>query len=98
LLTCEPAWEGNWTSDCFVVFGWEGPAGERLLVAVNYAGNQSQCHVRLPIPDLAGGAWHLQDQMSSATYDRDGNELTARGLFLDMSPWQVAVFSLTRRL
>ena len=48
LLECVPAWDGNWTYDCFVAFAWQGPDGERLLVAVNYAPNQSQCRVRLP--------------------------------------------------
>jgi glycosidase len=43
LLDCSPAWEGNWTSDCFVAFAWQGSDGERLLVTVNYAPNQSQC-------------------------------------------------------
>ncbi len=52
-----------------MVFGWEGPGGERLLVAVNYAGNQSQCRVRLPFPGLAGSRWRLQDQMTPASYD-----------------------------
>ena len=45
LLECAPAWDGNWTWDCFVAFAWQGPGGERLLVAVNYAPNQSQCYV-----------------------------------------------------
>jgi hypothetical protein len=39
------------------VFAWQGPNGECLLVAVNYAPNQSQCHVRLPFADLAGKKW-----------------------------------------
>ena len=60
LLECMPAWEGNWTWDCFVAFAWQGSEGERLLVAVNYAPNQSQCHVRLPFADLAGSQWRLQ--------------------------------------
>ena len=34
--------------------------------------------------------------MSSAVYDRSGDDLQARGLFLDMSPWQAAVFTVTR--
>jgi len=94
LLPCAPAWDGNWTSDCFVAFAWQGPAGERLLVAVNYAPNQSQCYVQLPFPDLAGSQWRLQDQMSPAVYDRDGDDLLARGLFQDTAPWERAVFSL----
>jgi hypothetical protein len=98
LLDCVPAWEGNWTWDCFVAFAWQGPDGDRLLVAVNYAPNQSQCYVRLPAADLAGSRWRLQDQMNSAAYDRDGDDLQSRGLFLDMSPWQTAVFSWTKKL
>jgi hypothetical protein len=35
LLECIPAWEGNWTWDCFLAFAWQGCDGERLLVAVN---------------------------------------------------------------
>src|SRR6516165_6594423 len=48
LLECVPAWEGNWTWDCFLAFAWHGPGAERLLATVNYAPNQSQCYVRLP--------------------------------------------------
>ena len=98
LLECVPAWEGNWTWDCFVAFAWQGPDGDRLLVAVNYASNQSQCYVRLPV---GGPRWQsvaTQDQMNSAVYDRDGDDLQSRGLFLDMSPWQTAVFSWTKKL
>src|SRR5262249_42653193 len=47
-LECVPAWEGNGTWDCFLACAWEGTDGQRLLVAVNYAPNQSQCYVRLP--------------------------------------------------
>ncbi len=94
LLPCTPAWEGNWTWDCFLAFAWQGPDGERLLVAVNYAPNQSQCRVQLPFADLAGGQWRLSDRLSPAVYDRAGDDLRSRGLFLDMSPWQAAVFSL----
>jgi hypothetical protein len=97
LLECVPAWEGNWTSDCFVAFAWRGADGERLLVAVNYAPNQSQCFVRLPFTDLGGVRWRLQDGLGDATYDRDGDELSTRGLFLDVAPWKAAAFSLTRR-
>jgi glycosidase len=95
LAECAPAWDGNWTSDCFVAFAWQHE-GERLLAAINYAPNHSQCRVRLPWGELAGEQWKLQDQMSTAAYDRDGNELQSQGLFLDMTPWQAAIFTLTK--
>jgi hypothetical protein len=97
LLECVPAWEGNWTCDCFLAFAWQGLEGERLLVTVNYAPNQSQCHVRLPFADLGHDQWRLQDQIGMAIYDRNGADLQARGLFLDEPPWKASVFSLAKR-
>jgi len=94
LLECAPAWEGNWTSDCFVASAWQRPGGERLLVTVNYAPNQSQCFVRLPFTDL-DGRWRLEDRLEGTAYDRDGSDLRSRGLYLDLRPWQACVFELT---
>jgi hypothetical protein len=92
LLECAPAWEGNWTSDCFVASAWQGPSGERMLAVVNYAPNQSQCYVRLPWSELGEIPWRLQDHLSAACYDRDGNELRSRGWYLDMPPWGRAIY------
>jgi hypothetical protein len=97
LLECIPAWEGNWTWDCFLAFAWQGGGGERLLVTVNYAPNQGQCYVWLPFADIGSGAWRLQNQMEDVGYDRDGSDLQSRGLYLDMPPWQASVFALTRK-
>ncbi len=104
LLECKPAWDGNWTVDCFIAFAWRDDDGHRLLVTVNYAPNQSQCYV-LPTfalehaqpasDELRGRQWQLKDLMSEATYMRDGNDLAARGLFLDMPPWDYHVFELS---
>lgn len=95
LLEAVSAWEGNWTWDDFVAFAWQGAGGERRLVAVNYAANQSQCYVRLPFADLAGRRWRLRDEVGDAVYERDGDDLQSRGLYLDMAPWQGSVFTLT---
>lgn len=96
LLECTPAWEANWTNDCFVVFAWHSPKGELLVVAVNYAANQSQCHVQFPFAELAGKKWQLQDQLSSARYDWHGDDLLGRGLYLDLAPWQACAFLVSR--
>jgi hypothetical protein len=96
LLECLPAWEGNWTWDCFVAFAWQGHGGERLLVAVNYAPNQSQCYIRLPFTDLGNGQWRLKDLLGDAQYERDGNDLQSPGLYLDVFPWQNHIFTMTR--
>jgi len=95
-LECVAAWNGNWTCDCFVACAWQGADGQRVVVAVNYAPNQSQCYVRLPFTDLGGGRWRLEDQIGDATYDRDGDDLMSRGLYLDVPAWRPHVFSLRR--
>jgi hypothetical protein len=96
LLQCTPAWEDNWTWDSFLAFAWQGPGGDRLLVTVNYAPHQSQCYVRLPFTDLGNRKWRLDDLIGSATYERDGDDLQSRGLYLDEPPWRASVFSLAK--
>jgi hypothetical protein len=95
LLDCVPAWEGNWTSDCFISWSWEKNDGQRQMIVVNYAPNQSQCFVQLPFSDLACRAVRLKDLMGLANYDRDGSALVSRGLYLDLPPWGYHVFQIT---
>lgn len=95
LCDCVPAWEGNWTSDCYLAWSWTGEDGERRLICVNYASNQSQCHVRLTHLGLASGPVRLRDLTGSACYERDGDELNQRGLYLDVPPWGYHVFEVT---
>ncbi|MFN0198535.1 MAG: alpha-amylase family glycosyl hydrolase [Planctomycetaceae bacterium] len=96
LLECAPGWEGNETSDSYIAYLWQGTGGECLLVAVNYSNHQSQCHVRIPSIDFGTDLWRLHDQLGAATYDWHGEDLQARGLFLDEPPWKASVFSLTK--
>lgn len=94
LLECTPAWEGNWTWNGFIAFAWRGWNGQRLLVTVNYAGNQGQCCVRLPFQDIRGQVIRLNDLMGSASYHREGDPLLFPGLYLDMPEWGYHVFEV----
>jgi hypothetical protein len=68
-----------------------------LLITVNYARHQGQCYVRLPGDELRGRSVRLQDRMSPpAVYDRSGDELLTRGLYLDMPGWGYHVFEVSR--
>jgi len=78
-----------------VAFAWQGPDCERLLVAVNYASNQSQCYLPLPFPNLAGRTIRFQDLMSAACYVYPGDGLQSQGLYLDMPAWGYHVFDVT---
>jgi hypothetical protein len=94
LLECGPAWEGNRTWDGFIAWCWDGPDGQRRLITVNYAPNQGQCYVRLPVADLGGRTVRLKDLMGPASYDRDGSDLVSRGLYLDVPAWNYHVFEI----
>jgi hypothetical protein len=97
LLECLPAWEGNWTWDCFLACAWQG-SDEQRLVTVNYAPHQSQCYVRLPVAGLRDRQWRLQALLTDERYERDGNELQTRGLYVDLAPWGHHVFRLQKSL
>jgi len=94
LLECRPAWDGNSTSESFIAYSWTGKDGGKRLVAVNYSDHQSQCYVPLPWTDLGGKTWGLQDRMGTAAYDRDGSDLSAKGLYLDVPAWTYHVFDV----
>jgi hypothetical protein len=94
LLECAPAWDGNGSWNNFIVFAWHDGGVGRLLVAVNYAPQQSQCYVRLPLPDPGDGQWRLSDLFSDAGYDRGAKDLQSPGLYLDLAPWQYHVFEM----
>jgi hypothetical protein len=96
LLKCRPAWDGNPTWDRFIAFMWEGKGEARLLVTVNYGPTQGQCFVDLPLSGLSGCGLLLVDLMGSSRYEREGNDLAVRGLYLDMPAWGYHVFQLRK--
>ena len=53
--------------------------------------------MRLPFPDLPGRPVRLKDLMGPASYDRDGRDLAAQGLYLDLAPWSYHVFEVASR-
>jgi hypothetical protein len=94
LLECQRAWDENPTSLAFIAFSWEA-SEQRLLIAVNYGRTQGQCYVQLPWTDLEGRTVVLQDFMNPPVrYERGGDELGRRGLYLDVPPWGYHVFDV----
>jgi hypothetical protein len=94
LLECRSAWDWNESWDSFVAFSWTGE-GRRRLVAVNYAGHQSQCYVSMPWRDLDGRTWRRQDLTGPAVDERPGGDLTWRGPYLDLPAWGYHVFAVS---
>jgi glycosidase len=94
LANVRPAWDSNPTHRQFVAFSWQSTPAERLLVAVNYSPTPGQCYVELPWSDIRGKTLSLTDRLSEAQFERDGDDLGARGLYLDVPPWQAHAFAV----
>jgi len=84
----------NPTWDRLVVQAWEGDRG-RLLAAVNYGPTQAQGYALVPFARLEGRVL-LRDLLSDASYVREGAELGAKGLYLDLPPWGYHAFAVER--
>ncbi|MDB6016165.1 MAG: alpha amylase catalytic region [Pedosphaera sp.] len=93
-LPCQPAWDGNGSWDSFTAHSWRGSGGERMLIAVNYAPQSSQCYLKLPFPEIKNRSVRLADSLSPACFIREGNALLERGLYLDLQPWSYHVFNV----
>jgi glycosidase len=96
LADCIPAWERNQSNGNYISYTWEGARDEKILIAINYSPDYSQCFVKIPFQDLSGNTWSLHDLMSGNIYGRDGDELKEKGLYLDEPGWKVYIFLFAR--
>jgi len=48
-----------------------------------------------PTPNSTADHGELEDLLGDASCDRDGHDLQARGLYLDVGPWQHHLFEMT---
>jgi hypothetical protein len=94
LSECGPAWPGNGSFEGFISFTWEGADSSPLLVTVNFAPTRGQCFAPVPLRGLEHRRVTLVDLLSEARYQRDGDDLGARGLYLDLPGWGRHVFEV----
>jgi hypothetical protein len=62
-------------------------------VIVNLNPSNVQARVHVPWVDLIGRKWRLNDALSEASYDRDGDEIQNEGLYVDLAPWVGQILS-----
>jgi hypothetical protein len=97
LLECRPAWDGNWTHQCFIAFAWEHPA-EQLIIAVNFSDHPSQAKLSLPFETSGNKTYRFEDPINNETYDWAGSNLATNGLFVDLPAWGAHVFAVSNPL
>jgi hypothetical protein len=88
------AWDGNPTWNNFICFTWHDEEDRCLLLATNYAPTQSQCYVRIGLDLLSGQSFRLTNLLGTDSYERFGDEMRTRGLYLDMPPWGHQLFEV----
>jgi hypothetical protein len=84
LLRPRAAWPENQTAENLIIVQWQSKEEQFDLVAVNFAPNRSQCYVQLKIEHLNEHIWSMKDLLGEEQYQRSGQELVARGLYLDL--------------
>jgi hypothetical protein len=85
-------WADNASHEQLVAWCWEGE-----LVVVNLADSPAQGRVRLPWDELGGAAWTLTDRLDGRTFDREGDELAADGLYVELDGWGAHFLAFERR-
>jgi alpha amylase-like protein len=85
LCSCD-GWPDNDSHLRLVSWCWSTPAS-RHVVVVNLSDAPAQARVRVPWDDVAGRNWALRDRLSGQSFDRDGDELMADGLYVALEPW-----------
>lgn len=94
LLDCRAAWADNPTWSKFIAFAWKGEGDTCLFVVVNYGATPGQCYVTIPLAKTNARQFSFRDRLSESRYDRDGNDLAAHGLYLDLPAWGHHVFEV----
>jgi hypothetical protein len=93
---CErTGWPDNPSFQNLVAWSWLND-DDRYLIVVNLSDSTVQARVQIPWSDIRGETWRLSDAFSGAAYDRDGDEMLAPGLYVELGPWDFSFFQCGR--
>jgi len=85
LCNCS-GWPDNTSFQRLGVWSWTKDDDRRLIV-INLSDGAVQARVLLPWDEVRGKTWRLDDALSDASYERDGDEINNNGLYIDLAPW-----------
>jgi hypothetical protein len=93
LLKPAEEWGGNPSHRNIVAFRWS-LGEEHRLVIVNLSPQPAQGFVSVDVMALAGKPLRLVDLIDDHVYDRSGDELTGRGLYIDLPAYGYHLFEV----
>jgi hypothetical protein len=62
---------------------------------VNFGPDHGQAHVPLPFPNLRGNKYLFRDLVGGGRHEWHGDDLAARGLWLDLPEWGYSIFEMS---
>jgi glycosidase len=100
--------EGQWRLS--EVTGWPGNNGSRnilswawmedleiYLVVINFSKEAVQARIVVPLDEIRGKIWVLEDVLSEFSFERKGDEMCDPGLYVAMEPWKFNFFKLSAK-
>jgi hypothetical protein len=84
-------WSDNQSCENLAAWSWVKDNDRRLIV-VNLADHAVQARVQVPWADVRGATWRLTDVFSAWSCDRDGDEMSTVGLYVESQAWSFYFF------
>src|SRR5271156_6664037 len=91
LCNCS-GWPDNTSFQRLGVWSWTKDDDRRLIV-INLSDGAVQARVLLPWDEVRGKTWRLDDALSDASYERDGDDMNNNGLYIELEPWAGQIFA-----
>jgi hypothetical protein len=79
-------WVDNQTCQNMMAWEWIGTR-ETLLIVINLSEYPAQAHIKSGYEYQFGRTYQLFDAIHGVLYERDGDELSANGLFVGLQAW-----------
>ncbi len=91
---CETeGWPDNGSHEHLIAHTWE-LKDSRYLVVINFSPHDVRARVRTQWNDLGGSAWELKDPLNRLSFERSGSEISEKGLYVELGPWQWHFFEV----
>ena len=94
LCACS-GWSDNQSYQNLLAWSWVKDNDRRLIV-VDFSDRTVQGRVQAQWEGVQGAAWRLADVLSDSSFDRDGDEIAASGLYIELEPWNYSFFIISR--
>ncbi|MBI3008185.1 MAG: hypothetical protein HYY56_01490 [Candidatus Omnitrophica bacterium] len=88
-----PAWEQNQTFENFIG-AFKEVDGNYYLAVANYSDVQSQCYGHFYVSDIQAEELVFKDLFGKSEYIRNREQITQRGLYLDMPEYSYHLFKI----